>query len=155
MIARENPETAGVIRDGFMKAKLGREIRDAVLDPLAFPSLSVGVLAREILLESGVDLLQLAPEIIVLRDFNQPRLPRELQHADRIVIRSIPQLWVEMTKETPRRRLPGPPDVKDDLAQRLERGREFGDDVVGQEFRHRGRASGIRARDIVRKMFSS
>src|SRR3954453_12246527 len=60
-----------------------------------------------------------------------------------------------MAKEAPRRRLPSPPDVEDNLAQRLESGRQLGDDVVGQEFRHRGRASGVRARDFVRKMPSS
>ncbi len=136
MIAGENAETAGVIRDRFVKAELGGEIGDRFLERAAGAGFSVGILAREIFAEGIVNLLQFAEKIFVLRDFDQPRLAGKLEHADGVVIGPIPQLGIEMAEETARGRLPRPPQIEDDLAQRLERGREHRDDVVGLEGRH-------------------
>ena len=66
MVAGENAEAAGIIRDRFVKTELGRKISDRFLDRGAGAGFSVGVLAREIFLESVVDLLQLAQESFVL-----------------------------------------------------------------------------------------
>ena len=113
--------------------------------PLRRATLPVRLLWSQDSRRSIADLLdQFAPEIVVFRDLNEPRLTRELQHPDRIVIRPIPKLRIEVPEETARGRFPGPPDVEDHLAQWLERRRELRDDVVSvirrhvAEFRKRG-----------------
>ena len=138
MIAGKNAETAGVIRNRFVKTELGRKIGDRALERTAVALLSVGVRAREIIAKRAVHLGQLAQEIVILRHLDQPCLPRKLEHADRIVIGPIPQLRIEMTKECARGRLPRPPEIEDHLAQRFERGRQRGDDVVSVIRRHLG-----------------
>ena len=53
-----------------------------------------------------MNLLQLAQKSLVLRDFLQPRLLGELKHAHRVVVGPVPQLRVEMPKETGARPAP-------------------------------------------------
>ena len=72
----------------------------------------------------------------LLRDFNQPGLPGKLEHPHRIVISAIPELGIEMAKETASRGFPGPPEIESHLAQRLERRWERGDHVIGVIGRH-------------------
>ncbi len=136
MIAGKNAEAAGVVRDGFVEAELRREISDWALQRAAVAFFAVGIGPGQVGAERFVHGLQLAQEIIVLRHFFQPRLPRKLEHADGVVIRPIPEFRVEMAEEAARGRFPRPPDIKDDLAKRLERGGEGGNDVVGVIRRH-------------------
>ena len=75
-------------------------------------------------------LFQLAEETFVLRDFDEPGLARELEHADRIVIGPIPQLRIEMPEKAARRRFPSPPQIEDHLAQRLEFRRQSGNYII-------------------------
>ena len=56
----------------------------------------------------------------------------------RIVIRQVPELRIEMAEELPGLRLPRPPEVEDDLAQRFEGLWELRDDVEGMEWLHAG-----------------
>ena len=92
MVAGENAETAGIIRDRFVKTELCRKIGDRFLDRAAGSGFPVGILAREIISKRVVNFLQLAQETFVLCDFDQPRLARELKHAHRIVIGAVPQV---------------------------------------------------------------
>ncbi len=109
MVACENAETAGVIRDRLVKSKLGRKIRDRLLDRGARARLPIGILALQIFLEGVVHLLQLAQEILVLRNFLKPSLPGELQHANGIVVRPIPEFGIQVTEQSARGGLPRPP----------------------------------------------
>ena len=59
-----------------------------------------------------------------------------MEHPQRIVIRSIPELRVKVPEEPPRRRFPGPPKVEDHLAQRFKLRREIWDDIIGLNVRH-------------------
>ena len=104
-----------------MKTELGRKIGDRFLDRAAGSGLAVGILARKIISKRFVNFLQLAQEILVLRDFDQPRLARELKHAHRIVIGAVPKFGIEMTKETTGGRFPRPPNIETHLPQRFER----------------------------------
>src|SRR4051812_10248370 len=106
MVPSENAEAAGIVWDRFVKAKLGREIRDRLLNRGARPRFSVGVLAGEIISIGVVHLLELAQKIFVLQNLDQPGLTGELEHSDWVVIRPVPQLRVEVAEEAPRRRLP-------------------------------------------------
>ncbi len=56
MVAGENAEAAGVVRDRFVEAELGREIGDRIFQRAAVAVFSVGILAREIFAEGGVHL---------------------------------------------------------------------------------------------------
>ena len=150
VIARENAEAAGVIRNRFVKAELGREIGDRFLDRAAGAGLAVGVLAREIMAEGIVNFFQFAQEIFVLRDFDQPRLARKLKHADRIVVGPIPELGIEMPEKPARRRLPSPPQIEDHLAQRLEFRRQSGNYIINLIIGHGTAMKG--RREFVRKI---
>jgi len=83
-----------------------------------------------------VDLLELAQKRLVLGEFFEPRLTRPLEHPDGVVARAVPKIVIEMTKEAARGRLPGPPKVKRDLSQRLERRRQSWNYVIDLERRH-------------------
>src|SRR2546423_569231 len=123
MVARKNAEAAGIIWNRFVKSELRRKIRDWSFDGCCRADFSVSVLSDEIISESIVDLFQFTKERFVLGEFFQARLSRELQHPHRIVIRSIPQIWIEMTEKPSRQRLPGPPKVEAHFPKRLQRSR--------------------------------
>ena len=121
-----------------MESKFGREIGHRFLQDRAGPGFPISVLAGEIFLEGVVNLFQLAQKSFVGGEFFQPGLARELKHANGIVIGPVPKLGIEMTKEATGGRLPRPPDVETDFAQRLERGGKSGDYIIGLEVRHGG-----------------
>src|SRR5207253_6834413 len=76
MIARQNAEAAGVIRDRFVKAELGRKISDRLFDHAPGADLPVGIFPGEIITVGVVNLLQLTEEILVLRNLDEARLAR-------------------------------------------------------------------------------
>src|ERR1044071_278130 len=112
MIAGQDTQATGVIRNRFVKTKFGGKIGDRIFDRASGSDFSVGIVASQIFLEFLKDLLELAQKIFVLRKFFQPRLPRELQHADRIMICAVPKLVIKMPEQSARRRLPCPPKVE-------------------------------------------
>ena len=69
MIAGENAKAPGIIWDRLVKTKLCGEIRNRILNRAARSGFSVSVLARKIIAECVMDLLQLAQESFVLRNF--------------------------------------------------------------------------------------
>src|SRR5205085_5168813 len=119
-----------------MKTELGRKICDRTLDRRGGANLSVSVLAREITMEGIVNLLELAQKIFVLRKLFQPCLARELEHADGIVVRPVPQIGVEMAKEAAGGRLPRPPKIEAHLPKRLERRGKRGNHIINLKRRH-------------------
>ena len=121
-----------------MKSKFGGEIGYWFLDDGAGTDFSISVLASEILLEGVVDLFQLAQKSFVGREFFQPSLAGKLEHANGIVIGPVPKLGIEMTEEATGGRLPGPPDVEANFAERLERGGKSRDYIIGLKVRHYG-----------------
>ena len=121
-----------------MKSEFGGKIRHWFLHGRAGAGFSIGILAGEIFLEGVVNLFQLAQKSFVGRELFQSRLARELEHANGIMIGPVPEFGIEMTKEAASGRLPRPPDVKADFAQRLEGGGKGGDYVVTLEIRHGG-----------------
>ena len=105
-----------------MESEFGREIRDRFLQGRTGASFSVGILAGEIFLESVVNLFEFAEKSFVGGEFFQPGLAGELEHADGVVIGPVPKLGVEMTEKATGGRLPRPPDIEADFAERLEGG---------------------------------
>ena len=136
MVAGENAETAGIIWDRFVKSKFGRKIRDRSLDRSARSHFSVGILTGEIISESIVDLLQLPKKGFVLGKFFEPRLPRELQHAYRIMIGPVPQIRIEMAEKPAGRRLPRPPEVEGHFPKRFQHRGKGGDYIINLKCRH-------------------
>src|SRR5260370_20495329 len=115
MVAGENPKAPGIIRNRFVKSKLGGEICHRPLNRSAGSHFSVSVLARKIIPEGVVDLLQFTKKGFVLCELFQARLPRELQHAHRVVIGAVPEIGIEMTKKPSGGRLPCPPEIESHL----------------------------------------
>src|SRR3954453_8783232 len=136
MITGKNAETAGVVRHGFVEPKLSRKVGDRFLHLLAGTGFSVSIRSLAILPEAVVHLFEFAKKRLVLSELFQATLTRQLQHPDRVVIRPIPERRVEVPEQSPSRRLPGPPQVETDIAQRLEgrgQGRVY---IVGLKRRH-------------------
>src|SRR5438128_1856372 len=110
MIAGENPETAGIIRNRFVKSELSRKICDGAFDRRAGSGFSVGVLTREIISERVMNLFQFPQKSFVLGQFFQTRLARELEHAYRIVIGPVPKIDIEVAEKPTGRWFPRPPE---------------------------------------------
>ena len=77
-----------------------------------------------------------AQEIFVVGDLRQPCLLAELQHAQRAVIRAVPQIVIQVAEELPRVGLPRPPEVVNHLGERLERFRKLRRDVISMNWLH-------------------
>ena len=94
-------------------------------------------------MEGVVNQFQLPQKSFIGGEFFQAGLPRELEHANGIVIGPVPKLGIEMTKEAAGGRLPRPPDVEAHFAQRFERGGKGGDYIIALEVWHGGKAANI------------
>src|SRR5262249_49845735 len=136
MVAGKNPEPAGIIRNRFVKSKFSREVCPRPLDCCARSGFSIRVLPRKIISEYVVNLIQLPKKGFVLCEFFQAPLPRELQHADRIVVRTVPQIGIEMAEKAAGRRFPRPPEIKAHFPKRLECRRKGGDHIINLKRRH-------------------
>src|SRR5438105_234053 len=154
MIAGENAETAGIIWDRFVKSKFGREIRDRSFDRRARAHFSVGILASEIISESIVDLLQFSKKGFVLGELFQTRLARELEHAHRIVIGSVPKIGIEMAEKPAGRGLPSPPEVEGYFPKRFQRRGKRRDYVINLKRRHERQGNGKLAKNSSAASFS-
>src|SRR6266480_4174433 len=78
VVARQDAQTTGVIRDRFVKTEFSGKIGNGIFDRAAGSGFSIGILSSEILLEVLKNLLELAHKIFVLRQLFQPGLPRKL-----------------------------------------------------------------------------
>ena len=136
MVASEYSETAGIIRDRFVKTKFSGEIGNRILNHASGARLSVSVMSPEIFLEFLKDLLQFAQKSFVLCKFFQPGLPRKLKHPDWIMIRPVPKVGIEMSEEPARGRFPRPPQIEAHLAQRFQRRRQDGSHVIRLKSSH-------------------
>src|SRR6476620_10019221 len=112
MVAGQNTEAAGVIRNRFMKTELGGKVGDRILDCGGGSGLSVRVLASEIFFKILENLFELSRKILVLRELFKTGLPRKLQHAHRIMIGLIPELGIEFPKQSAGRWFPCPPEIE-------------------------------------------
>src|SRR5262249_41810654 len=139
VVAGENAEAAGVVRDRFVKTEFGRKIGDGILDCRAGPGFPIGVAASEIFLEVLENLLKLPQEIFVLCKFFQTRLSRKLEHTYWIMIRPVPQVAIEFPEQTAGGRFPCPPEIETQLSQRLQRRRQDWRHIVSLKIRHTSR----------------
>ena len=139
VVAREDTQAARVVGHALVEAEFGGEIGDEVV-ALALRAggsgglgaqPAVGVGAGEVGFELLVDAAEFAQETLVASDFLQAGLPGKLEHAQRVVVGLVPEIDVEFAEEAARRGFPAPPEVVDDLPQRLEGRRQLGDDVEG------------------------
>src|SRR5437899_6845829 len=138
MVASEDAQATGVIRNRFVKTEFGGKIGNGIFDRTAGAGFSVGIVASQIFLKFLKDLLELAQKILVLRKFFQPGLPRKLQHADRIMICAVPKLVIEMPEQAARGGLPCPPKVETHFPQRLQRRWQDGRHIISLKSRYAG-----------------
>src|SRR5207249_4476925 len=119
-----------------MKTELCRKIGDGILDRGTGAAFSIGVMASEIFLEVVKHLLELAQKIFVLCKLFQTGLPRELQHAHRVMVCAVPKLGIEMPEQAARGRLPRPPKIETHLPQRFQRRRQDRRHIISLKSRH-------------------
>ena len=97
-----------------------------------------------------MNVFQFAQKTFVVRDFDETGLARKLKHPDGVVIGPVPKLGIEMPEKPAGGRLPGPPQVEDHFAQRLEGLGQSGNYIVNLVVWH-GTAMN-RRREFVRKI---
>src|SRR6266567_3011816 len=150
MVASENAETTGIIRDRFVKAKFGRKVGDGIFNRASGSGFSVGIVPAEIFLEFLKNLLQFAQKSLVLRKFFQPGLPRKLQHSDRIVIGPVPKLGIELPEQAAGGGFPSPPKIETHLPQWLKHRRQGRSYIVNLKSRH-ANAAGETEGELIKK----
>ena len=137
VVARQDAQTAGIVRHALVEAEFGGEIGDEVV-AFAFRArgagglgaqAAVGVGTGEVRLELLVDAAEFAQEALVPGDFLQARLSGKLEDAQWIVVGLVPEFEVQFAEEAARGGLPAPPQVVDNLAQGFEGRRQLGNNV--------------------------
>ena len=117
MIAGKNTETAGIVRHGFVKPEFRRKIGDTWRARSKF---SISVASRHVRLEFLVHGLHFTDVVVIGCEFDQTGLARELQHPDWVVVRSVPELSIQMPKEPSSIGLPGPPQIVSKFTERFQ-----------------------------------
>ena len=141
VVAGEDAEPAGVLRQRGRDAELGAEVgdgrRDAALGLVAAPLLVPAVLA-----EVAVEAL-LRPR----HPLDEGRVAREAlelvggdgrQHGDRVVPHGAPALGVDGLEEVTQRRVPAPPQIHGEVAEGGDGGGQDGADAEATDGLHEG-----------------
>ena len=126
VVAGEDAEAAGVLRQHRGDAELGREVADRgrpVLHPVLVPAV-LGEVRRQVAL-GGAELLA---ERRVGGQLVEPGLADGTEQLDRVAAGGLPQVGVDRGEDVLGRRVPGPPQVVGQVAQRGQRAREHGSD---------------------------
>ena len=136
MVAGEDAQATGVVWHALVETELRGEIGDQVVPFILFPGglgaqTAVGIRSGHVRLELGVQAAEFAQETFVAGDFFQAGLPGELQDAQRVVVGALPKIVVQRVEQPSRGRFPTPPQVINNLPQRLQGRRQLGDDVEG------------------------
>ena len=128
VVAGQDAQAAGVLRQCRGDAELGREVGDGarpVLGQRLVPAVAVAV-ADQVL----VEVVQPLAEAVVLRQLGEPGRGDHAQHARRVAVAAAPELGVDALEEVLGRGVPGPPEVARDLPQG---GQRIGEDRTDGE----------------------
>ena len=134
MIPGQDPQTAGIVGEGFRQPIFGGEISHGGIRL----GRGVGVFPGQIGMEALHDSSQTCQIMLIGRYLDEAGLAGELKNPDRIMIRPVPELHIEIPKKLPGRRLPAPPDIVSEFPQGFEGGGEFRNDIVGDDRIHGG-----------------
>src|ERR1700757_1442825 len=91
MVARENSETAGIIRHRLVEPELCRKVGDAWRGG---PEFTISVGPPQVGVEFLIHSLHFADVVVVGCELQQTSLAGELQHPDWIMVGSIPEFGV-------------------------------------------------------------
>jgi hypothetical protein len=121
VVAGEDTQAAGVLRQHGGDAELRREVRDRprrrrLLELLVPP------VAGEVLLQVGVGELEQPEELAVARQLVQPPRRDRSEQAHRVVTAALPHVGVDGREQVLCLGVPGPAQVVDQLTQRLQLG---------------------------------
>lgn len=150
MIAGENAETTGVLRQYGGDAELGREIADGCGSALGLgsealePSVAVHVVVQVLLHE--LEMTQVAP---VAGERVETLTGDGRQQFQGGALRGLPQLGVEGLEEVLGLRVPRPSQVQGEVVQGLERLRQDRLNNESSDSSHPARVSGIAERRAV------
>ena len=134
VVAGEDAEAAGVLRQHRGDAELGREVADrarSVLDPALVPPV-LGEVRREVALDRAEPLA----ELTVGRELVEARRLDRTEQADRIASGRLPQLGVDRGEDVLGGRVPGPPQVVGQVSQRRQGLGEHGADGESSDGAH-------------------
>jgi len=126
VVAGQDAEAAGVLRQHLGDAELGREVPDHGWQA-RIARLLVLVPARlsEVVGEIVVDVVEPAKELAVAGQRRDPLRTDLAEHPARVVAARLPQRGVDRVEQIERIGMPGPSQVVDDRAEFGQFGREF------------------------------
>ncbi len=135
VVAGQDAETAGVLRQHRGDAVLGREVGDRLRRILA------GLLLEparpgQVLLQVGVGQLEHPHEALVGGELLQPRARHRAEGLDRVAAALAPDLGIDGGEDVLRLRVPGPPQVGRQVTQQAQGLRQDGTDGESSDGSH-------------------
>src|SRR5271165_1212491 len=117
MVPGKDTEPTGIIWHRIVESEFRRKVGDL---RRAGPKFSVRIGASQVRFEFLIHGHHLADVIVIVCKFEQAGLARELQHSNGIMVRSVPELHIEMPKKPARVGFPRPPEIVSEFAERFE-----------------------------------
>ena len=118
MIAGEHAEAAGIHRDRFVDAKLGREVGDLGRGVRVFvPEPGGGLHVRG---EGIVHAVEVGKEFVVGRQFVEALLTGRVEQSDRTVVEGLEPRGINVPEQGDGVGVPAPPKVVSEVVQGLE-----------------------------------
>ena len=110
VVAGQDAEAAGVLRQHRGDAELGREVGDRARGVLAGLA-GVPAVLGEVALEVGVGRVEARPEVVVVDQLVEPLTADRTEEAHRVALDLTPQRRVDRGEDVLRRRVPRPAQV--------------------------------------------
>ena len=137
VVAGQDAEAAGVLREHRGDAELGREVGDPGRR-LGAGLAAVPALAAQVGVEVGLGGAQAVEEALVGGQLLQPVGADRAEQAHRVVLGRLPGLGVDLGEDVLRRRVPGPPQVAGEVSQSGEGRRQDRADGESSDRTHGG-----------------
>jgi hypothetical protein len=138
VVAGQDPEATGVLRQHRGDAELGREVGDGARQRVLAGVLVVLVptLLGPVGAEIGNRLLEPRPELPVVSQFGEPGRRHRAEQLDRVVADRVPGLGVDGGEDRAAVRVPAPAEIGRQLAQREQLGGQGGADGESSDSSH-------------------
>ena len=134
VIARENSEATGVLRQGLGDTEFRREVRDGT-GRLRTEMLKPSV-CSQVRVQIGSGVPDARHELRIGRQFIPPGSRHLTEHRGRVVLHVCPQRRVNAREELTCARMPGPAQVHGEIGKRRQRLRQNGADGESSDRSH-------------------
>lgn len=138
VVAGQDSEPAGVVRQHLGDTELHREITDARRQSTSLGQLVlVPERAGEVVVQIRLGGVQLGQEALIGREFLETRRCDGSQYGHRVALEFGPQQWIDVLEQILRRRVPRPPEVCRELGEGIQADGKVGSDGESAQSFHR------------------